>query len=329
MKRIPHIANATLDNIYSPLPFSNKELCPLQSLKIISLICTLLLLIFIGSNWRILVVKTLSNHAVLLLIATSFFYMTLDLLLTLNSCYFGYTQPSSSSLCSFWSWIDRTLVCTSLLLVATASVQRYVFLFNVHLLRVHRTRWIIHYIPLMICMIYPAIFYLFLIIFYPCQQSSNDDDDVYCSTPCYFQNSIFISIDCILHSVLPLVTIVSAHMILVCWIIRSMFRLNCQKIPLWKRQKRLILRILTFSLFYVITWSPSTILYVLEAFLSPTICLNQSIMKFLDYMNYICCPAQPFICLFIINEPIYFLKIKLQDFVERCSKKRRAISVLS
>ncbi|CAF0872142.1 unnamed protein product [Adineta ricciae] len=328
MKQILRIANDTLDNIYSPLSLSNKELYPLLSFEIISLVCTSFLLVFIGFNWRILVVKTFSNHAILLLIATSFLYMTLDLLLTLNSYYFGYAQSSSLLLCSFWSWMDRTLVCTSLLLVATASVQRYAFLFNAHLLRVRRTRWMIHYIPLMICMIYPAMFFLFLIIFYPCQQSSIDDA-VYCSTPCYFQNPILISIDCILHSVIPLVTIISAHMILVCRIIRSMFRLNCQKIPLWKRQKQLISRLLTFFLCYVAAWSPSTVVFALETFTSPTFRSNQSIMKFLDYMSYISCPAQPFICLFIINEPIYFLKIKLQDLLQRCSKKRRAISVLS
>ncbi|UJR32228.1 hypothetical protein I4U23_019693 [Adineta vaga] len=273
-----------------------------------------------------MVIKALSNHAILLLIIISFIYITFDLPFIINSYYLGYDYPRTSSFCLFWYWIDYTLICTSLFLVATASVQRYVFLFKTYLLRIRRTRWILHYIPLIISIVYPSLFYFIMIVFYPCEYSYSGQS-LYCSAPCYFTNSILLNIDSVLHSVLPLVVTVSAHVILVCWMIRSMWRLNGRQLLLWKRQKKLIYQIFAFSLLYVIGWSPSIIVSVLQAFSLNNFNQNQSAIIFLYGMSYFICPLQPFICLFVIPEPIRFIKMKSKELIRKFPRKTAVIFV--
>ena len=292
------------------------EFILLLTIEICSIICTLFLLIYISFHWQSMITKALCNHAILLLIIVSLLYITLDLPFTIKSYYLGYDTPLTPSFCLFWYWIDYTLVCISLLLIATASVQRYFFLFKTHLLRIRRTRWILHYIPLIICIVYPPLFYLLTIVLYPCERLIIIDSQ-FCLAPCYFKNSILLGIDCMIHSVLPLIITIAAHAVLVGWIIRAMWSVNGQQLLLWKRQKKLILRILAFSLVYVIGWTPSTVVFVLEAFSLNNFSKNESVIIYLYYMSYFICPLQPFICLFVIPEPIHFVKDKFKQMLRR------------
>ena len=136
-----------------------------------------------------MITKALHNHSVILLIIVSLFYSTLDLPFTISNYHLGYDRFRTSSFCHWWYWIDYTLLATSLILTATASVQRHILIFNIHWLRIRRTRWLFHFIPLIISTLYPASLYIGLIYFYPCQ-TVNDEESLTCPDACYSSNII-------------------------------------------------------------------------------------------------------------------------------------------
>jgi hypothetical protein len=142
-------------------------------------------------------------------------------------------------------------------------------------------------------------------------------DSEHCSYPCYFQNSILVHIDWMINDVLPLIIIILAHAILVSWMLYSMWNLNHSRLLLWKRQKKLILQLLAFSSLYVIGWTPTTIVSVLEAFCPDIFDGHGPVIAYIYYMSYFICPLQPFICLFILPEPLHFIKNKVKQILTR------------
>ncbi|CAF3947771.1 unnamed protein product [Adineta steineri] len=210
--------------------------------------------------------------------------------------------------------------------LSTSSIQRYFLLFKIHLLRKRQTRWILHYIPLIFCIIYPPIFYLITIIFYSCT-STDIINSQYCTIPCYFQNSILLIVDCIIHYILPLIITISANIVLICWMIHLRCDLNVEQMYLWKRQKKLISQILIFSLFYIIGWLPSTIVSALNAFSFNKLNQYGSVVVWLNYTSYFICPLQPFICLILVPEPIYFLQDTLRQLLRKAMMRTSVITV--
>jgi hypothetical protein len=221
--------------------------------------CTILILSYLFQNWHTMVTKALRNHAILLLIITSFFYITLDLPFTINSYRLGYDFLRTPSFCRWWYWIDYTLVVISLFITATASVQRHILIFNAHCLQLNQSRLIFHYIPLIICLIYPPVFYLLLIYFYPCENPMDEYID-HCALPCYSFDIVLFNIDWMINTLVPVVVIIFANVTLICRIICSLKNFRRNQSLIWKRQRKLAMELLIISSIYAIGWGPLTII---------------------------------------------------------------------
>ena len=154
--------------------------------EIPAILCTSLILIFFFRNWDLIMCKVLHNHAIFLLMVVSFLYTVLDLPFIISYYRLGYDVHRTRSFCVYWYWLDYTLLTYSLFLTATASIQRHILVFNARWLQGPRKRWILHYSPLLFCIVYPAVFYLTVIAFYPCPAS----DQIYCSFPCYSEDLV-------------------------------------------------------------------------------------------------------------------------------------------
>jgi hypothetical protein len=219
--------NTTTENIVIYPSFVKFIL--LLIVEIPSIICTLLILIYLFQNWYLLIKKAVRNHVILILVIISLIYIILALPFTINSFRLGYDYPRSPSFCLWWYWIDYTLIVITIFLTATASIQRHILIFNAHCLHLQRTRWLLHLIPIILCLIYPSVFYLIMIVLYPCEHSV-DEDSQYCPSPCYANNFILFNIDWILNTAFPLTAIILANMILIIRVIRSMKKTRRQQL---------------------------------------------------------------------------------------------------
>jgi len=299
----------------SPSPVSI-EFILLLIVEIPSIICTLLIFIYLLLNWQTMIKKALRNHIIFLLVITSLIDITIDLPFTMNSYRLGYDQPRDLSFCLWWYWIDYTLIVVSTFLTATASVQRHIFVFHAYLLHLHRTKWLLHFIPIILCILYPILFYLSVIVFYSCDYS-NDEDDQYCPNPCYSNNYILFNFDWIFNTSFPLITIILANIILIIRVIRTMRKIRHRQSLTWKRQRKLTLQLLALSSLYVFGWAPSTVISTLQSFALPNLLDDIPQLNYLNYLTYFVCPLQPFICLLGLPELIKCVKNNMKKFLCR------------
>ena len=275
--------------------------------EILAIPCTVLILFYLFQYWHTMIRKALRNHAVLLLTIITFFYIILDLPFSINSYRLGYDSLRTPSFCRWWYWIDYTIVVVSLFVAATASIQRHILIFNAQWLHFNRVRFLFHYIPLIICILYPSIFYLIVIYIYPCENYI-DEYIQYCAEPCYSLNVVLFNIDRLINTLVPLCVIMIANIYLVYRVIRSLKKYHRRKSLVWKRQRKLALDLLIISLLYTIGWRPSTILAVLEQFFLPNLSDAIPALNYFYYLSYFVCPLQLIVCLTVLPELVNFMK---------------------
>jgi hypothetical protein len=279
----------------------------LLAVDIPAIICALFILIFFCSHWHSMIRKTLHHHATFLLIMISFLYSAFDLPFSMNYLRLGYHSYRSVRFCLWWYWFDYTLLNTSLLLTATASIQRHILIFKSPWLKVRKKRWILHYIPLTISVVYPPLFYIVFIFLYPCIVYS-DLSNGYCAYPCYIDDTVLFNIDWICNTISPVFIIVFTNVALIIRVFRSMKRIRQQQTDTWKRQKRLTLQLLAFSSVYIIAYLPTTTLAVFRILAYPTLYNEMPHLYNMFHMIYFVSPLQSFLCIFTLPELIAFLK---------------------
>lgn len=292
--------NTTVEDIpANGIPF---QFILLLIVELPALFCTIILFIYLSYSWQTLIKQALRNHVLLILVILSLLYMTLDLPFSINSYRLGFDQPRDKSFCLWWYFLDYTLIIASIFLTAIASVQRHILIFHAHWFYSKRVKYLLHFLPIFLCLIYPILFYLSTIIFYPCEQS-DDNESLYCSQPCYTDSFALFNFDWIINTALPLLTIMFANFTLIIRVIRSMRKIRRRRQSLtWKRQRKLTLQLLSLSYIYVLGWAPSTIVSIIQSFAQPNLLEDIPQLEYCDFLTFFVCPLQSLICVLSLPE---------------------------
>jgi len=80
----------------------------------------------------------------------------------------------------------------------------------------------------------------------------------------------------------------------------------------WKKQKKLTLQLLAFSSLYILGWSPSVIISIIETIFLPNLFDERPELYYINNSSYFVCPLQSVICLFTLPELMKFIKSKLE-----------------
>jgi hypothetical protein len=303
----------------------------LLTVAVPSIVCSLLILIFFFTNWRLMINKALHHHTIFLLTIISFLYTSFDLPFSINYFRRGFHAYRSIKFCLWWYWLDYSLVGMSLFVTATTSVQRYILIFHAQWFNVGKRRLLLHYIPLLASMFYPPCFYFVCIYIYmfldQCDVYFNPSDG-WCAYPCFLDNTILFKLDWLANNISPVVVIVLANLVLFIRVIRSMRRIRRRRSYVWNRQKRLTLQLFAFSFLYVIVFTPTTLLALLRAFALPNLYEDIPSIYYMYHMIYFVCPLQSFLCVFALPELTEFLKHSLKKRLVR-SRVAPAASVPS
>ena len=265
----------------------------------------LLIFIFFVRNRRAL--RAPQNPALLILLIVNFIQLSVTLPLDVRFYFLGYVSPSTPSFCTFWTFTEFTLNEVSEYLMATISVQRHMLIFNGHLLRIRWMRIILHHVPLVFCLIYPAIFYLFAILLYPCDGTQYDYSSNICGlATCYLVfDKILGTLDWSVNNGLPMVIDVSANVLLIVRVIRQKRRQNQ---PLsWKKQRRMTVQLFCLSSLYLMAWSPCFVVSLVQILGYPTFLAQIQTDYFLDLI-YLVNLFLPWVCLGLIPELLTWIK---------------------
>ena len=112
--------------------------------------------------------------------------------LPFNLVYLHQGFVSNVTLCPVWILINYTLFILSIILITWASIERYFFIYHEQF--INRYRIAMHYIPIGFFIIYTPLFYVAVVLFYPCEQAY-DLTRYLCNGPCYLLHAVPSLID--------------------------------------------------------------------------------------------------------------------------------------
>jgi hypothetical protein len=266
----------------------------LISLQIPSILLSILIFTFFFTHRTVL--RNLQNQALLVLLVVNFVQVTCDLPMPIQFYRLGYISPATAAYCTWWTFFEFSLNVASEYLMGAISIQRHMLVFKSRLLQVRWKRFLFYHFPLLFCVLYPIIFYLIVIVFYPCDGTQWDFTSNACGfADCYLvYNEVLSTYDWVVNNGLPTVVILLSDLILVIRVVRQKRRQR--RAISWRKQRRMTLQLLSISCLYMIAWLPSMIIAVIQQVNSLSF-LAQIQSDYILDLTYIVCLFIPWVCL--------------------------------
>jgi hypothetical protein len=264
----------------------------LITLQIPGIILTLLIFTFLITHRTML--KDVQNQPLIFLLIINFLSLTIDLPMPINFYRLGYVSPATAGYCTWWTFFEYSFNLASELLMGTISIQRHILIFHSNILQVRWKRYIYYYLPLLLSLIYPNIFYLFAIVIYPCDGTQWDFTSNGCGyNNCYIlYDKVLSTYDWIADDGLPAIIIIFSDTILVIRVIYQKSR-RVQGVS-WRKQRRMTLQLLGISSLYLIALLPSVVIGVIQEFSTWSFYAQIQSDYALD-LTYLVCPLLPWI----------------------------------
>ena len=257
-----------------------------------SIACDIFVLIHFSRCWRREIINAPQNHVILCLLLVSFIQKLIDGLFLLYYLRSGVALQKTSEFCASWDWIDYSSTSISLYLLTWCCVERHLFIFHSGMMKVKRWLIFLHYLPLLLCLIYPPLFY-FVVIFFPSSCTNIWDYSVaFCSGACYSFVPFLGAFDWIIHYGTPIILIVLTNILLISRVIHQ--RIRHRRPVRWSRQRRLILQLTFISLLYLTFSSPQVIIGVIQAIWAPDLLVDIQ-YDYFYYMAYFANQFLPFV----------------------------------
>jgi hypothetical protein len=288
-------------------PFENKKLI-LHRVKFVILLVLQIPLIVISLLIFAFFIKhrvhlhSPQNQALLFLLIVNFLLVSVDLPMPIHFYYDGYVSPATASYCTWWTFFEYNLNLSSELLMAVISIQRHILVFHAYILQIRLKRFLLYYLPLLLAFIYSIIFYMIVIVFYPCDGTQWDFTSNLCGyANCYLEyDKVLGTFDWGVNNGLPIVIIILANIALVVRVIKQKRRRQ-QHPNSRKNQRRMTLQLLRISSLYLISWLPSLIIGVGQQLISPNFLAELQSDYALDLI-YLVCLFLPWVSLRLLPE---------------------------
>ena len=104
--------------------------------------------------------------------------------------------------------------------MAWASIERQILVFNNRWLLTKTKRFFIHYIPLLLIIIYGFSYYIIILTIYSCENMYTYTED-WCLYPCYYNNEKLALYDTIVNSIIPIPIIIIFNILLIIRVIKT------------------------------------------------------------------------------------------------------------
>ena len=243
--------------------------------------------------------RQLQHHVTFSILIISFLFVTISLPITQSYLFKSHIDPANPTFCSFWNWLHYSLNITNLFLMTFSSLEKNWLIFHSSLTRNKFGKLIFHYFPLIFCLFYPSLFYIYVIFIYKCKSYYNYTQ-LLCKWPCYFYNENLTNFDLYANNYIPLLLIpICCAIIYIRVLIQK--RAMQQQIFRWRRDKKLILQLLVTSSLYLAMWMPIELTGLINTYWDPWFLLQFQI-DYLYLFPYFIHLIFPFIVLLIFHQ---------------------------
>ncbi len=262
-------------------------------LQLSSICCSLFLLFHLITKPTLH--RALHNHTIIALVIVSSFQTISDLPMTLTYLWIG--RASSSNFCLMWNFFALSNYAVGVWAMTWASLERHFLIFHDRFIVTFRGKILLHYIPLIISLTIPWIYYFILIFFYPCTNTFKQSL-LFCGWCCYVYNDQLVLFNWLAFGVIPTCSITLFSLWLIARVIAQRRRVK-QQIN-WRQHRYMVIQLVSISCLYVFFDSPAIVIGLVQLIL-PTFALEAQ-MLYLYYMVYLIPLLVPFVCLSTFRE---------------------------
>ena len=220
--------------------------------------------------------------------------------------------------CSFWGLFDWGFFCTQTILFAWGSIERHILIFHDKLLKKKLHCFFLHYLPLIIILLYCSIYYSIMYLFPP-QMNSFDYTEMFCVQEYLLNETNLVLYDTIVHQIIPVFLIILFSVLLLVRVIWWKTRLRQHN--QWRRHRKMAIQLLSIAVLYFVFALPFSLYYVLVLLNVSNDVLDiwQSISSYFTYFPIL---FTPFVCLASSNQA----RRQLTKLFSYIPKKRRMVA---
>ena len=250
------------------------------------------------------------NHGWLVLVAVFFAQVTTDLPMALSYYYHDdKIWPESYAYCVWWTWYEFSFNGIGLFMMASISIERHIHVFYPQgMLQIRWRKWLFHFLPIMICLGWPPLFYFVLVVISPLCETGWNFEQFNCGVPCYFEVDFVGLFDFIFNIVCPISLIILANVLLIVRVVYQ--KMSRRQAIHWRRHRKMTLQLWTISSLYLAFWLPITIVQMIQITAVPTFMLDQ--VETLLFMIYFVPLLLPMVCLSTLPKLVRAIAVHIQ-----------------
>ncbi len=266
-------------------------------LDVLSIIFSFFLLFHLLTNKTLR--SQLTNHVIIILLVIGLIIELVDIPFYLSFLHLGLVHPSISILCLIWWFVSIGLYTGCIIIMAWGSIERYLLIFHNRLFLNRNKRFLFHYLPFIILLVYILIFYIIAIIFPPCLNAYDYGLPVCSDFPCYLNHSVLGIWDSVVNNILSIVIISIFSSVLVIRVYYQKRRL--QQPNVWRKQRKMTVQLLCSCVLYLVPNMPLNILaFARLCGLSENAGVEAQL--YFDFLGYFVILLYPFVCFSSLSE---------------------------
>ncbi|UJR29480.1 hypothetical protein I4U23_010692 [Adineta vaga] len=263
------------------------------------------------------------NRVVLILLVFLFIQALFDIPFRMISLYQGKVPIQNEAFCRFWYLSNVIINIIGLHLMALCSIERYILVFH-HRFFI-RYRFYVSTVPILICIIYPTVWYITIEnTSWWCTYKPDYSADG-CGTPCFLTNSIFhLGFVILTHHLLPVFITVFFNLALMVVIFHK--KAKMKRNNSWRKNFRMTSQLLSIAFFYLIVWLPHCIFASFPLFTKGSLSITGRLFTVEYFANLT--PIFTCLCPFISLIALSHLHDKIKRGIEiylTCWKKHTAL----
>lgn len=163
--------------------------------------------------------------------------------------------------CIFWIIFDYAMSSVHLWIIAVLSLERYLLIFfKQSIMNDRKRRCLLCYILVPSIVLFLFSWYLYLVAFYPCEQTQFDYTQIICSSSCYqtVAGNAFLNFDWIISGLLPVFLTVLFTFMLILHVVYQKYKIRSHLIrqETWRRTRKMFLQLLPITLAFLVFIMP-------------------------------------------------------------------------
>ncbi|CAF0775568.1 unnamed protein product [Adineta steineri] len=203
--------------------------------------------------------RALNNHVIILLLSVGLVEELTGIVWNIYFFRNGSSLSLTSAFCYAWIYIDSSATVSIHILITWASIERHILIFHSSYFLTRTKRLLFHYLPMILCILYPMIFYFVFFFIVPCDKPIR-----YTIRQCNLYACVSLSpmvalYDSLAHYILPAFISVTFSVGLFVRVLYQKYHIH-QRID-WRKYKKLALQLLPISCLYIFLQLPPMSLY--------------------------------------------------------------------